>query len=308
MKAEMNPEQQSLLESREQYAGPTEPLESADKNCGDERDLARGKTSNMQAAVVDEGAALEVDTAVSQAASEDKPYIHIFGGGLFPAYTGMVLKLVENEAVPTFAQAAVDTIETLRARGIVGLGVHSDTHAEHDTTFHADHTEGPVGCGYAQKRGVISQLIHDDKDKILRDIQQLRPDLFEDEANLVFAHQVFAAHGLLAQDTQRLGSGREVVVAAAKTGAPTMVVDGDHVAKDGIINDFDGTSFRSGQAYAEGNPVYVHDIWASTPILANLYPETPLAKLEIASLIDIVGTMRALGVETIAYRSEPVAA
>ncbi len=287
----MHPTQRELLDTREAFYAPTGPLESAAVNCGDERPVAE-----------------QTETDERSDAQANTPYVHVFGGGLFPAYNTMVLAVIDNTSVPTFAEAAQNALGTLQAQGITGLGVHSDTHAEHDTNLHTDHVDGPVGCGYAQKRAAISELIYENGDAILDDIRQLRPDLLADEANLAFAQNVLAAHGLLAQDTQRLSSGRAVVLAAVHSGAHSMVVDKDHIAHDGIINAIPNTSIGSGEAYEEGMPTYDHDIWASTQLLQSMYPNRPLAELEITSLIDIIGTMRALGVTTIAYRSEPNAA
>ena len=297
--SEMDAQQQELLRSREQYYDHTNSIEAAEIYCGDERPPV---PNSMSADSHQEAAS----NSLAQP-SDEMPFVHMFGGGLFVAYNGMVLKLVQNDNVPTFADAAAATVEQLVAQGITGVGVHSDTHAEHDVVLHTDHTEGVVGCGYAQKRAAISQLIHDTGDEILDDMKQLRPDLFSDPANTDFAHSVIAAHGLLAQDTQRLGNGRAVVLAAVKAKARTMLVDGDHIAKHGIVNGDNNSSFNSGRAYADGNATYDHDIWASTLLLRDLNPEASDAHIEIASMIDIIGTMRALGVTTIAYRSEGAA-
>lgn len=262
-----------VLASREPYFAEVD-LQTSDIFCGDER--------------------IPVDV--------NEPYIHLFGGELFVSHNRLVSATTKGMDIATFADTVQHDVAALKAAGIQNLGVHSDTHAEASSAFQFDRAEGKVGCGYAELRPAISQGIVERQDEILADAQRLFPELFVDTSDFVAAQQIIAAHKQLASQPDVIGAGRNVVRAAIAAGAKMMLVDGDHVSRVGIINTQPDTSFKSGEALAAGLAAYNHDLWASQGLVERLAPGQDLVEFERASVIDIIGTMKALGVEEIVRR------
>lgn len=231
-------------------------------------------------------------------------FIHMFGGVLFVSYTSAVMQEIEQpgsvENLPDLTQQVTNY---LKSNGIKGIGVHSDVSAEHDSNLHTDKPDGPVGCGFAAKRGVISQLISENRDEIIEQASQLIPELFIEESAYSYAHQAADAHHRLSERAEKaIGDGRKLVLSACESGAETAVVTGEHVATDGIINTRHDTTFDTNTATAEGLPAYNHNLWASNALIEMLPSQPDRTQAAIASLIDIIGTMRALGVQNIAVR------
>lgn len=274
--AELMSTDSELLTSHEPYFLSNVSLENANIFCGDERK-----------------------------ALYNEAYLHVFGGVANAAFNAVVMTRATDTTpfATTFCEAVRRVAADCRVMHIKA-GVHSDTHAE--TTGHlALEGDAPIGCGYIKLRAAISQMIGKDPDKIVGEAERLRPELFSDPADTSFAHTVVATHRELAADTAFFGEGSRAVAAAAiEAGAPSMLVDGDHVAHEGIINLRPGTAIDSNQAAAADRSVYVHGAWVGGELVAQLPALQPLGgkQWEIAELIDTIGTMWALGVDTIAVR------
>jgi hypothetical protein len=224
-------------------------------------------------------------------------YIHLFGGALNVAYNLAVMQeaLSPDSVKDSFQARAVETVAAMKAAG-TRPGVHSDTIAEKDA-------QG-IGCGYAGQRGPISGLIFERGEDIITDAKNLRPELFEQPESHSFARAAVDAHGRLATRAGFLTDGRAEVMGSVEEGASLMLVKGEHVAEEGIINLVPETSIDSSAANKAGLAVYDQDSWAAEDInrrLAHLHSYDG-AKQAIAELIDTVGTMRALGVKDIAVR------
>jgi hypothetical protein len=231
-------------------------------------------------------------------------YIHIFGGVLFVAYQQAIMQ----EAQQPGSAEALDKLTTqiipqLQDRGIQGLGVHSDTKAEHGSAFRTGEANGEIGCGYAGKRAAISQLIAENGQAIVEEAAGLFPELFIDESAWTFGMHIAKAHGnLAARQEQAIGDGRHVVLQAVSSGAGIMLVDGAHVANEGIINTRRDSTFDTNAAQDTDLPAYNHDLWASNELIEMLPGAPDRNQAAIASIIDIIGTMKALGVEHIGVR------
>ncbi len=262
-----------LIASREQFFNPID-LRANGYNCGDDQ------TSDWQL------------------------YAHIFGGATFLGYSTMILGHInEPIAVESLESSTASAIRQLASRGYQHQGVHSSVSAEGGHYFQTQRTEGGLGCGYIALRRDISQLISEQGESILAEMDQLLPHLFADEGKN-FARQVVAAHGYFATNPTVLGQPRQIALSAIREGATPMLVDGGHTATDGIINLESGTTFDNNSSVAAGLPTYDHDLWASNDLLAQLPATTNYShdQLTTASLVDIIGTMRALGVTQIAVR------
>ena len=232
-------------------------------------------------------------------------YIHWFGGALNPAYNLDIMQEAQNpgSVKHSFEQRAAEVTSDLMEAGIK-VGVHSDTQADPTGKLDTSKEDGSVGCGYAGLRREISTLIVDRAEEILTDAQKMRPELFQSEADTEAAFSVIRAHSALANRPDYLTSGRRVVLAAEKSGAVTMLVVGEHVAEDGIFNLDPNSSLRSGEAFLKGQATYDHDsgsLYQAYDRLSEKYPHDKRL-MQIADLIDALGTMRALGVKRIAVR------
>jgi hypothetical protein len=268
-----------ILEDREQFFNPQVSLDTHQVFCADKRGII----------------------GLSD-------YVHILGGSLNAPYNLLVLKETDRPASvdQPLGDFAGSLVPVMRAKDVV-TGVHSDRKTEQGGHIRLDRPEGPVGCVYAQQRGVISRLIRDNILEFIDVASTLRAELFTDPPDRTFARAVGAAHGRLAERQGILPGGRSAVLDAASKGAATGVVDGETNAKTvGIIN-LAGGSYRSAKALEAGLPAYVQDTWASEKIferLKGLYPGSTRHAL-IAEIIDTIGALRALGVayEDIAVRN-----
>lgn len=231
-------------------------------------------------------------------------YIHVAGGSLNVPYNHAVL---EETARPfgvtgSFRDRVEDTVPVLIGAGIKA-GVHSDVLTEKGNRIH-DRSEGPVGCGYAESRGLISLRIAEQIAAIVNDAASLRPELFQGPQDYNLAHAIGAAHGRLAERQGFLGNGRLAVMAAAGKGAGIMLMRGKHTGREGIINLVPGSSLDSDQASGAGLEAYNQDSWAvqeANDRVRDAYPHDAHQQ-QIAELIDTIGTMRVLGVEDIVVR------
>jgi hypothetical protein len=272
---EFMPQTNELLASREPYFAEVD-IETSDIFCGDEREPLGVK----------------------------EPYIHMFGGALNVPFNSLIVTAATdlNTPLPTLAAAATADIFALKAANIQGLGVHSDTHAEEGEDFQRDRQDGKVGCGYSELRQHISHTIVKNRNEILDDAERLFPELFADLEGYAMAQRIISSHEALAGRADTLGTGRSVVQAAIKAGAKVMLVDGNHVATQGIINTQPGTSFKSGEALRDGLPTYDHDHWAGQELFKRTGSKLDPRMFQRASIIDAIGTMKALGVTEIARR------
>lgn len=253
----------------------------------------------------DERGIAEAETHVPgiEAATPDA-YIHWAGGGLNIVFNQAVI----DEANKPFS--VTDSFERRTSRVVpvlfeAGLkpGVHSDVTAEGGNTIRPT-PEGPVGCGYGEKRSQISLWIAENGTEVVRDAADLRPELFDGPDDHNFAHAVVAAHSRLVDRPGFITDGRRVVIAAAVEGSRVMLVEGEHTGTVGVFNLVPGTSFDSHTAAKEGLEAYSQDSWAVEEANDRLRHKYPYDKRQqqIAELIDGIGTMRALGVEDIVVR------
>ena len=271
----MTPE--ALLASREIFYGNT-PLKETLIACGDER------------------------------ASDYGLYISLFGGGTAnTAYNYTIMAEVKTPGSSEGKTFAGDVVAVAKpVKEVVGVksSVHSTEEIEGGNKINPAENAQDVDCGYLKKRAIISALIAEKADKIIADAKALRPELFSDERANDFASEVTAAHGRMAKNSAYFTTGRDVANAAIAAGEESMVVRGEHVGREGIINLVEDTSINGTDALAAGLATYEHDAWAGQEIrssLSELYPYDS-REMAIADLIDAIGTMRALGVETIAVR------
>jgi hypothetical protein len=226
----------------------------------------------------------------------NKDGIQLFGGVVNIAYNEAVLEEVAKPGSVT--DSLEDRVEAKTAALIregMHPGVHSDTTAEQGTELKED-SEGPVGCAYALLRAAISEGIGRNGGELVEEAARLRPELFEKPGAHEFGLAVTAAHGRLAERESFQSPGRKVVLAAASKGAKTTVYEGDHIAGDAIINKEPSTRFDGGGAMNEGLPAYNHDAWAAEEIARRLNDPSDSKQRQIANLIDMLGTVRALGV------------
>ncbi len=237
-------------------------------------------------------------------ASELERYIHLFGGELFVPYTTAVLQETDTtgSAQPLGALRS-KLVAQQKARGVRGLGVHSDETAEQGSEIDLDKQAGPVGCGFAAKRAAISHLIHENREDIITEAEMLMPELFGEAWASEFAHGVADAHGRIAERSQLVvGDPRQIILDAVKDGDTTAIYRGGHTATVGIINTERNSSFLTGDAVEQEVAAYNHDLWASDQLFAMSDDAPNPAMAAIASLIDVIGTMKALGVTEIAVR------
>lgn len=229
-------------------------------------------------------------------------FIHVFGGVLGVVYNEVIAREITdpNAVTGTFASEASSIVPFILAHGgVPKAGVHSDDVIEHGISFRADVTDGPVGCAYAENRATISQKIVEGADELIALAKQKRPALFPEEQDTTFARSVTQAHGRLLERSF-LGSGRQAALEAVHAGALTSVVQGVHSPNSvGIINLVPNTSPDTGAAMDKGLPFYNQDSWALQRVIFNLSLPYPYDEhqQQIIELIDVLGTMKALGIK-----------
>lgn len=256
------------LISREPFFVPAD-LKVDDKNCGDDR-------GNLG--------------------------IHMFGGVLFIAINRAVMR---ETAAPGSVTELGSWIESstiaLSTQAIENLGIHSDETSENGLAYRSDSQE-PVGCAYAKSRAAISRLIGGNASSLVDQAEALFPDIIAGEAERHYALNVAAAHGRLADREGVFINGRTLQGYALQTGAQSTVYSGSHDPyASGIINTQHSSKFDSTAARDNGLPTYVQDLWASDEFLQLLDAVEP-KHVTIASIVDTLGTFRALGVEQVARR------
>jgi hypothetical protein len=230
-------------------------------------------------------------------------YAHIGGGVASLAYTRMILAQIQQPgSAGGFAEVTADTVGILEDKGFQHQGVHSSVREEGGDTPQLSRHEGGVGCGYLQLRREISQGIAENGRAYIDEGTRLFPELFDNEADLAYAWQVVAAHEWFSAEPSRIDPGRAVFLAATGRGAKTMLVDGGHAATEGIINTQEGSTLDSNTAVQDGVPCYDDDLWATTELMDHMPEGFNPRYVAIASVIDIIGTMKALNVGTIAVR------
>lgn len=237
-------------------------------------------------------------------------YIHLMGGGLNLVYTMTVLnETITNDSQQNsnFLKDTISRFETLKNLSGAKLGVHSDDKAETEDQIDLSRLSGPIGCKYAEARQAISAHIYNSAEHILEVVDHVNPTLIALKSDREFANSVVKAHGRLSATNTKYfkgSGGRAVVIAAIKeTSAESMLVFGDHNASSGLINTSSNTSYDSALAAKDGNPFYDHDLWAvlnifSSTSVSNIFPYD-LRQVEIANMIDTVGTLDLLGVDKI---------
>jgi hypothetical protein len=235
--------------------------------------------------------------------------LSLFGGVLNISYNQQVLQeAVHPGSVnkPFDQTAREQTILIINKGGLPNAGVHSDTGAEgeHAHDIDVSKADGKVGCGYAELRGSISSLIVERADEIMELARTLRPELFATDQDEAQTRRLIAAHGRIAGRSSILPPGRQIVLSAKEAGAHSMVVDGPHTSKTGIINLRKNTKMDKTAAANAGLPTYTHDEWVALEVFDNLHDFFPYDKrmFDQGETIDTIGTMLALGVEEIAVR------
>lgn len=285
--AEAVPVNNEIVASREPFYVDELSLDTHDIFCFDERGVA------------DAAADAAGITAVTP-----EEYIRAAGGGLNIVYNLTVVQEAENpfSVTNSFAERTAAMVPVL-AKARIRPGVHSDVAAEGGNMVRPTF-DGAVGCGYAELRAAINGVIADRGVEIIRDAAELRPELFEGPDDYNFAHAVVSAHERLTERPGFMTNGREVVLTAAGQGSKVMLVKGDHTGTEGIVNLVPGSSLGSDAANRAGLEAYNQDSWAIEEAGERVQHAYPHDKrhLQIAELIDAVGTMRALGVEDIAVR------
>ena len=226
--------------------------------------------------------------------------IHIFGGALYTPYLLSVLIASSdpNSTPPNFIDNVNSLIPLMLSRNF-DLSVHSDD--KNENGLHDIDVSNPelidVGCGFAQKRQMISSFIGQNQNQILSIAQNLRPELFGSEQELSDASAIIKAHQTMAKSLNT--SGRELVKKSLELGAYGVVVLGPHKSNRGVYNLRRNTSLDTNLANQNQNPAYIQDAWAVIDIVKGLSDIIPLdiKKVEIADLIDSIGIMLALGVD-----------
>lgn len=282
-----------ILARREPYYIDGLSLDTHDIFCFDERVVADADGT------ADDSGATEALVVVTP---ED--YIRAAGGGLNIVYNHAVVSEANDpfSVKGSFADHAGIIIPALiRARA--RPGVHSDVGAEDGNALRPT-PKGRVGCGYAELRPVISDFIASNGKRLVEDSAGLRPELFRGPNDYSFAHAVVAAHERLVERPGFITDGRSVVLTAVGQGSRVMLVEGEHTGKDGVFNLVAGTSLDSDAANRAGLAAYNQDSWAIEEAGDRIRDEFPHDKqhLQIAELIDALGTMRALGVEDVVVR------
>ncbi len=289
--AEAIPDMNEIVTSREQFYVPVS-LDTHDIFCFDEREIAEVEGHDHEDSL---------EQLFTMVTPED--YIHLAGGILGPSHNLAVMQEVAAPgSISSFEDHAELTVPMFIGAG-VRAGVHSDLAAEEGKYMRLD-SDGDVGCGYALKRRPISGLIAERGDEIVADAMGLRPELFKGPEYGRFASAVVDAHGRLAGRDDFAPHGRRVVLTAAAKGAKLMLMHGNHVGEDGIINLVPNTSIKSDRALKAGLPAYSQDSWAAAEAndrVRHLHPHDPVQQ-QIAELIDTIGTMRALDVKRIVVR------
>jgi hypothetical protein len=226
----------------------------------------------------------------------NKEGIQLFGGVVNIAYNEAVLEeVVKPGSVTDSLEGRVEAKTAALIREGMHPGVHSDENAEEGNRL-KEHSEGSVGCAYAELRAAISEGIGDLGSELIDQAARLRPELFEQPDDYEFGLAVTAAHGRLAKRKDFQAPGRKVVLAAASKGAKTTVYEGGHIAGNAISNEEPATRFDGSGAMNEGLPAYNHDAWAAEEIARRLNDPSDSKQRQIANLIDMLGTVRALGV------------
>ena len=226
--------------------------------------------------------------------------IHVFGGALYTPYLlSIILASLDQESTPPNFMDNVNSLIPLMLSRHFNLSVHSDDKNEHGG--HAINTNDPnltdVGCGFAQKRSLISSFIAQNGERILSIAESLRPELFGSEQELNDATNIIMAHDKMARALNV--SGRELVKRSLELGTSGVVVLGSHKSKRGVYNLAKNSSLDTNLANENNIPAYTQDGWAVIDIMKGLNDIIPLdiRKVEIADLIDSIGIMLALGVD-----------
>lgn len=271
-------ETREIVAGREPFCGPVS-LAKSDIFCGDKR-----KPINASG-----------------------PYVHWFGAELNPIHTLIVMNEVTvpgsiADNMTTFESEARRLTPIIKEKVSPRIGVHSDTACEQGSQLQTNRLDGPVGCKYAEKRQPISALITQQGEEILNILDRVRPELFETGEDLDFGRKVLAAHGRLANRDRFYTSGRRVAIAAVEKGCKSQVLDSESAASDrpvGIINLDPSSSLDNESAVDAGQSAYFQDTALVMQAFGKFSDAYPYAthQLEIATEIDTIGTMLALGID-----------
>ena len=202
----------------------------------------------------------------------------------------------------TFDSEIKKDVVELKSFGI-NASVHSDDTNEGGKEFQLTIEDGDVGCAYINLRQLISRKIYEDKDAIIESVAIRFPELFQSPEDYAYARSVVDANGRLAgNDAYFKAGGRKTALAAARAGAPAVVVKGQHASNaDGIINETIDSTLDTKQAVKENLPAYNHDKWAVDKI-NDLKGAHNKRLQQIAEIIDVEGVFRALVVKTVGRR------
>jgi hypothetical protein len=232
----------------------------------------------------------------------DEVYIQLFGGVINLAFNQAVVQEANRPgSVTDSLKGRVETRTTALINEGMHPGVHSDAASEKGKELKKD-PEAPVGCAYAELREAISRSIGENGEELVEEAAHLRPELFETPEDRAFGLRVTAAHGSLAERDTFMEPGRKLVLAATAKGAKAAVLEGKHIAKDGIINLESRSTLDGVAAKNDGLPAYNHDAWAAEEAAKRLDDPSDAKQRQIADTIDAIGTLHALGVEAIAVR------
>ena len=234
--------------------------------------------------------------------------IRMFGGGANPIFQLTVMEEIYKPGSitgKTFESDIRTGVKVLKEVANCKPAVHSQFSTEqHDSEISADNSED-IGCAWIKLRQTLSQNLSDNRVELLRGAKTLRPELFTDEKADDFATKYFDASARIAAANDYFSTGRKVAVEAAKAGAATINVRGEHAPNaDGEINLVENEGMDGAAANAAGLPAYDHSSWATAKIyqrLNNLYPYDA-RELAIADLLDTLNTLDALNVQKRAVR------
>lgn len=286
---ELLTEANEILASREPFYGPAS-LEASEVFCGDKGNPLK-------------------DGAI---------YLHWFGGVLKPVHNLVVMKEIQQlgSVTDTFEEEAAALTPVIIETGGVKGGVHSDDVHEHGEEMHVEDKEGDIGCKYALLRQQISSLIYERGNEIVEILKSTQPELFQSERDDNFALKAIDAFGRLAERDDFYTSGRRVAIAAVEHGAKAQVLDRSTLTGDedtvGIINKDPRSALdnKAANTDEEPRPAYTHDDGALMQAhrnISHLYPYD-MREVEIASAIDTVGTLLALGIPADKIAVRPVQA
>jgi hypothetical protein len=239
--------------------------------------------------------------------------IRVFGGTLNFAYLLSVLGTIyhPSQNQPPFIEQVHSTTNLLNQIRALHCGVHGDSQSENQSSSDPNIAPtDPVVCNYAQNRTAISRYIFQNGNSILDEAQRMDSNLARNSSDYKFAQGVIVANYILSETKKEnfFGkySGKMAIQVALREGAPILSSDRPKYYQLGIINEVPNTTFDTNAANQANQGAYTHDSWAVHDIMEELqaYAPTNSRHVQIANLIDTIGTMQFIGVENVALRSQ----